>query len=226
MADVVVKLEDVTKVYRMGELDVPALSGVSTNILEGEFIAIIGPSGSGKSTMLHIIGCLDRPTSGKAFVGGEDTTELTDSRLAKLRSKRIGFVFQTFNLYPTLSALENVELPMMIAGTSGRKRRKRAKALLEQVGLGERASHFPSQLSGGERQRVAIARALSNEPQIILADEPTGNLDTKSGEEVLSIFKNLNHEGNTIIIVTHDLNIAKWTKRILKMKDGKLEENE
>ncbi|MEE8402418.1 MAG: ABC transporter ATP-binding protein, partial [Candidatus Hydrothermarchaeaceae archaeon] len=194
------------------------------SILEGDFVSIIGPSGSGKSTMLHIIGCLDRPTSGKVFLEGADVSLLSDSELARVRGKKIGFVFQFFNLYPTLDALENVELPMMILNKGKMERRKRAKELLESVGMGDRMHHLSHQLSGGQRQRVAIARALANDPAVIFADEPTGNLDSKSGEEVLRIFNELNKKGRTVVVVTHETSIAESATTIVKMKDGLVEE--
>ncbi len=220
----VIRLENVEKIYHLGEVEVHALAGVNISIFDKEFLSIVGPSGSGKSTMLHLIGCLDRPTSGRVFLDGNDISKLSDSNLARLRGREIGFIFQFFNLYPTLDALQNVELPLMILNVDETERRERARSLLDIVGLGDRRTHLPAQLSGGERQRVAIARALANDPSLILADEPTGNLDSKSGEEVLKIFKNLNEEGRTIVIVTHDQNIAGLAERKIEMKDGKVEE--
>lgn len=220
----VIRLENVEKIYHLGEVEVHALAGVNISIFDKDFLSIVGPSGSGKSTMLHLIGCLDRPTSGRVFLDGTDISKLSDSNLARLRGREIGFIFQFFNLYPTLDALQNVELPMMILNVDERERNERAKSLLDMVGLNDRRTHLPAQLSGGERQRVAIARALANDPSLILADEPTGNLDSKSGEEVLKIFKNLNEEGRTIVIVTHDQNIAGLAERKIEMKDGKVEE--
>ncbi len=220
----VIQLENVTKIYKMGRIDVHALREVNLSILDGDFIAVMGPSGSGKSTMLHIIGCLDAPTSGRVLLDGTDTSKLSSFQLARLRGRRIGFVFQFFNLYPTLNALENVELPMMILDVGAEERRDKAEKLLRAVGLGGRMEHFPSQFSGGERQRVAIARALANDPAVILADEPTGNLDSKSGEELLEIFKRLNGGGRTVVIITHEENIAKSAEKIVKMKDGLVEE--
>jgi putative ABC transport system ATP-binding protein len=218
----VIELDQVSKIYKMDEVEVPALKGVDLKIKDKEFVAIMGPSGSGKSTMLQMIGCLDRPTSGKVFLDGTDVSKLNDSQLARVRGKKIGFVFQYFNLYPTLTAQGNVELPMMIVEVEKKRREKRALELLKIVGLENRANHLPSQLSGGERQRVSLARALANEPTFILADEPTGNLDSKSGNDIMKIFVELNERGKTIIIVTHDENIASHSKRIIKLKDGQI----
>jgi putative ABC transport system ATP-binding protein len=219
----VVKLKNVDKVYRMEEVEVYALRGINIEIRRGEYTAVIGPSGSGKSTLLHIMGCLDRPTSGKVFLDGVDVSKLNDFELARLRGKKIGFVFQFFNLYPTLTALENVELPMVIAETDKKERRKRALKLLKAVGMEKRVNHLPSQLSGGERQRVAIARALANNPSLILADEPTGNLDSKSGEEILLLLKKLQEKENkTVVIVTHNQRVVKYAERIIYLRDGKI----
>ncbi len=218
-----IQLENVSKVYPMGTEDVHALRDVSVSIEEEEFVSIMGPSGGGKSTMLNMVGCLDRPSSGEVILGDVQTSRLNDSQLARFRGKEIGFIFQTFNLYPILNVLKNVELPMIIQNISPTKRRKRAEELLSEIGLGDRVTHMPSELSGGERQRVAIARALANDPAIILADEPTGNLDSKVGKEVLNIFKELNEKGRTIVTVTHDTDVANMADRILKMIDGKLE---
>jgi putative ABC transport system ATP-binding protein len=206
----------------MEEVKVQALKKIDLEINKNEFVAIMGPSGSGKSTLLHMIGCLDRPSYGKVFLNGTDISKLNDSELARLRGKEIGFIFQTFNLYPTLTALENVELPMMIIEKNKKERKERALELLKIVGLEERAEHLPSELSGGERQRVAIARALANDPNIILADEPTGNLDSKSGYEIMKIFVNLNQKGKTVVVITHDEIIASHAKKIVKIKDGKI----
>lgn len=222
----VMKLEDVTKTYVMGEgIRVHALQGVTMRICQNDFAAILGPSGSGKSTLLHVMGLLDTPTSGKRYVDGIETSTMSEDEQAKIRGEKIGFVFQTFNLINSLTALENVELPMMLKEGDGYKRRKRAAELLTQVGLGDRLDHLPGQLSGGQRQRVAIARALANNPEIILADEPTGNLDSKTGHEVLSIFKKLHNEGRTIIIITHDHYVAEQAKRMLKLMDGKINDS-
>ncbi len=216
----VVKVSGVRKVYRMGKIEVNALQGINLSVDQGEFVSIMGPSGCGKSTMMHILGCLDRPTSGHVLLDLVDVDELDDNRLADIRNKKVGFVFQTFNLLPKLNAIENIELPLIYAGVRFDERRKKALELLETVGLKDRANHKPSELSGGQSQRVAIARALINDPSIILADEPTGNLDSKSGEEIIHLFAELNARGNTIIMVTHDQEIANHSKRIVRLKDG------
>lgn len=221
----VIELENVTKTYQSGEVAFNALNGVSLKINNDEFIGIVGPSGSGKSTLLHIIGCLDKPTSGKVYLDGKDISKLNETELAKLRAKKIGFVFQFFNLYPSLTAMQNVELPMMIVGVDKKERRDKALELLKMVGLEKRVGHLPSQLSGGESQRVAIARALANNPKIILADEPTGNLDTKSGQEIVKMLKDLNINSKiTLAIITHDHSIVKDASRLIRIKDGKIEE--
>ncbi|MDY6964678.1 MAG: ABC transporter ATP-binding protein [Halobacteriota archaeon] len=204
----------------MGEITVPALRGINLKIDEGEFVAIIGPSGSGKSTLLNMIGCLDRPTSGRVIIEGVDTSELSDNELAKIRREKIGFIFQQFNLIRTLDASENVALPMMFDGVESDKRMRRAEELLEIVGLAHRKNHKPPELSGGEQQRVSIARALANDPEIIFGDEPTGNLDTKSGEIVMTFLEELNKKGETLVIVTHDPEIAKRADRTISMRDG------
>ncbi len=221
--NVLIDMTDICKVYKMGAVEVPALCGVSLQIRRGELMAIMGPSGSGKSTLMNIIGCLDQPTSGHYALEGVDVSRLSDDQLASIRNKKIGFVFQNFNLLRRTSALQNVELPLTYAGVSGAERRRRAVEALEAVGLGHRLDHRPSELSGGEQQRVAIARALVNEPSIILADEPTGNLDTKSGREIVGIFQRLNRDrGITVVFVTHDPEIARHTRRIVRLLDGKV----
>jgi len=226
MEQTVIEAENLMKTYRMGEVDVHALNGVSFTINRGEVVAIIGPSGSGKSTLMNILGCLDVPTEGKYILDGEDVSNLNDDQLAVIRNKKIGFVFQRFNLLGRISALSNVELPMRYAGVTT-DRAERAKRALEAVGLGDRMYHLPSEMSGGQQQRVAVARALVNDPAIILADEPTGNLDTRSGEEIMELILSLNKErGTTIIIVTHDPRIAARTEHVIRVRDGMLEEVE
>ena len=218
-----VELKNVSKVYKMEKVEVLALKGVNMKIKKGEFVAVVGPSGSGKSTLLHMIGCLDRPTKGEVILDGIEVSKLDDNELSKIRAEKIGFVFQFFNLYPTLTALENVELPMMIVEKDREERKKRARELLKIVGMEKRAEHLPSQLSGGERQRVAIARALANDPPLILADEPTGNLDSKSGKEIVTLLDKLQEEeGKTIVMVTHMLDIAKFAERLIYLKDGEI----
>ncbi len=217
-----VKLVSVSKIYKMDGLSVKAVDEVSLEIKEGEFIAITGKSGCGKSTLMHMIGCLATPTSGKIFIEGKDVSKLNETELAKLRNAKLGFIFQTFNLLARTNALDNVLLPLTYSAVPQRERKGRAEKLLNDVGLSDRLDHKPSQLSGGQQQRVAIARALVNNPKIIIGDEPTGNLDTKSGEEILKILTKLNDEGKTIVIVTHDLDLAQKAKRVIKMVDGKI----
>jgi putative ABC transport system ATP-binding protein len=217
----VIQVRDLRKIYHLGAVDVAALNGVTLRIDRGEFVAIMGHSGSGKSTFMNLIGCLDRPTSGEYLLEGEAVANMSNDQLAAIRNARIGFVFQGFNLLARTSALENVELPMLYAGVSNEDRRKRAVAALEMVGLGDRLDHGPTELSGGQQQRVAIARALVNEPSLILADEPTGNLDSRSSEEILAVFQRLNTEhGITVVIVTHEPDVAQWTRRIVMFRDG------
>lgn len=215
------ELENITKVYKTGQTEVPALRGISCRIESGEMVAIIGPSGSGKSTLMNIIGCLDKPTSGKYRLEGIEVDKLNDNQLAEIRNKKIGFVFQSFNLLPRTTALANVELPLIYSGVGNR--RQRALQVLESVGLAHRATHRPSELAGGEQQRVAIARALVNNPSLILADEPTGNLDTRTSQEIMAIFKKLNEQGITIILVTHEPDIAAYARRTIKLRDGLIE---
>lgn len=224
MKTVNMELSGVSKVYEMGDIEVKALDQVSLRINKGDFVSIVGPSGSGKSTLMHILGLLDKPTSGEVILEGRGVSFNNDRELAKLRNQKIGFVFQSFNLLARTSALDNVELPLIYSGVPSKERRLRAEKSLFEVGLEHRLEHFPSQLSGGERQRVAIARALITNPSIILADEPTGNLDSKSGKEIMDILKSLYQNGNTIVLVTHDPEIAKMAKRIVRVKDGKIME--
>ena len=220
------EIKKIKKIYQMGKVKVEALRGVSFYIDKGEFVAIMGPSGSGKSTLMHIIGCLDQPTEGNFIIGGKDVSKLNDDKLAEIRNKSIGFVFQQFNLLSRTSILHNVEIPLIYAGQKSKQRRKLAMQVLESVGLGDRVKHKPSEISGGEKQRAAIARALVNNPLIILADEPTGNLDTKTGEEIMKIFYKLHQQGNTVIMVTHELEVARHARRIIHLRDGLIERDE
>ncbi|NLD74731.1 MAG: ABC transporter ATP-binding protein [Chloroflexi bacterium] len=220
-----IELRDIRKVYQMGDVEVHALRGIDLEIAEGELTAIMGPSGSGKSTLMNLLGCLDRPTSGQYFLAGTDVARLNDNQLAEIRNKRIGFVFQSYNLLPRTTALSNVEIPLVYSGVGRRK--ERAMEALELVGLADRMHHKPNELSGGQQQRVAIARALINEPRIILADEPTGNLDTKTGLEIIAIFQKLNVEqGITVLFVTHEPDIAAFTQRIVRLRDGQVVSDE
>jgi putative ABC transport system ATP-binding protein len=221
-----IEIRNVSKVYRMGEEEIHALRDVSVSIEENEYLAIMGPSGSGKSTLMNVIGCLDRPTSGSYALRGREVASLSEDELARVRNREIGFVFQTFNLLPRSAALENVELPLVYAGVSAVDRKRRATKALEEVGLADRARHRPNELSGGQRQRVAIARALVNSPGILLADEPTGNLDSKTGEEILALFETLHTRGQTVIVVTHEEDVARRTRRILRLRDGRIEADE
>lgn len=226
MARKIIEIKDLTRHYKMGQTIVKALNGVTFDVNENEYIAIMGPSGSGKSTLMNMIGCLDTPTSGEYILNGHRVSELDDSELAHVRNREIGFVFQTFNLLPRTDCLNNVELPLIYSGMKSSERKKRAISTLEKVGLGDRLDHKPNELSGGQRQRVAIARALVNDPSILLADEPTGNLDTKTGEEIMLLFEELYRAGNTIILVTHENDIAKHARRIVRLRDGLIETDE
>jgi len=216
-----IKLESITKVYKAGRTEIPALRGISCHIKPGEMVAIMGPSGSGKSTLMNIIGCLDKPSSGQYHLDGIEVSKLSDNKLAEIRNKKIGFVFQSFNLLPRTTALANVELPLVYGGAGNR--RQRALQALESVGLAHRAKHTPNELAGGEQQRVAIARALINEPALILADEPTGNLDTATSKGIMLLFQELNRKGITIALVTHEPDIAAYTQRTIRIRDGKIE---
>jgi putative ABC transport system ATP-binding protein len=218
-----IDLREITRVYQMGEYRVHALAGVSVEVVENEYVAIMGPSGSGKSTLMNIIGCLDTPTSGEYFLNRHRVSEMEDNELAVVRNREIGFVFQTFNLLPRADCMHNVELPLVYSGIGKRQRREMAMLALEKVGLGDRVDHKPNELSGGQRQRVAVARALVNNPSIILADEPTGNLDSKTGEEILHLFELLYRRGHTLLVVTHEEEIARHARRIIRLRDGNIE---
>ncbi len=218
-----IKVNGVKKIYEVGIQKIEAVAGVDLEISKNEYLAIMGPSGSGKSTFMNILGCLDTPTAGTYVLNGQEVSNLDDDELARIRNKEIGFVFQTFNLLPRASAMQNVELPLIYGGVASEERRRRAREALEAVGLGDRATHRPNELSGGQRQRVAIARALVNKPSIILADEPTGNLDSKTGEEIMSIFNRIHEAGNTIVMVTHEEYIAEHSNRIIRLLDGRIE---
>ncbi len=224
--NIVIRTYDLWKTYEMGDQIINAVSGVDIEIRRGEYVAIMGPSGSGKSTLMNLIGCLDTPTRGEYYINGRLVSEMTDDELARIRNKEIGFVFQTFNLLPRASSLHNVELPLIYSGTPAAERIARAKRALQQVDLEKRMNHKPNELSGGQRQRVAIARALVNDPSILLADEPTGNLDTATGNEIMALFERLYRQGNTIILVTHELDIARHAHRIIHVRDGKIEMDE
>ena len=217
-----IEMRNITKNYEMGEATVHALRGVDLEVESGEFLAIVGPSGSGKSTLMNMIGCLDRPSTGEYYLEGHKVDELSDDRLAAIRNKSIGFVFQTFNLLPRTNCLHNVELPLLYSSVGRKDRERKAREMLERVGLGSRVDHNPNELSGGERQRVAIARALVNDPKIVLADEPTGNLDSKTGSEIMAIFAELNQEGKTIVLVTHEKYIAEYSRRVVYLRDGQV----
>ena len=220
--ETILTMRDIVKCYQMGEEEQMILKHIDFSMCRGEFVSILGPSGSGKSTMMNIIGCLDVPTSGSYILSGQDTSDMDEEELAHIRNREIGFIFQSFQLLPRLNALENVELPLVYAGVSPSERRRRAKAVLERVGLGDKVRHKPSQLSGGQQQRVSIARALANNPSVILADEPTGALDSHTGRDVLHLLQELHQEGNTIVLITHDNSIARQAQRIIRLEDGRV----
>jgi putative ABC transport system ATP-binding protein len=220
--DNIIELKDVCRYYRLGNAEIKALCDVDLQIKRGDFLAIVGPSGSGKSTMMNLVGALDLSSRGDIFLDGQNIEHLSESELAQIRGKKIGFVFQTFNLIPTLNAIENIALPMIFHGISKEERMRKAEEILEEVSLTHRRNHFPKELSGGERQRVAIGRALANDPEVILADEPTGNLDTKTGLEIIKLFADLNKKGKTIILVTHNLDLVKYSQKVLKISDGRI----
>lgn len=226
MAKEIIRIEEVYKIYQIGNQVVRALNGVSTSINSNEYVALMGPSGSGKSTLMNVLGCLDVPTKGDYFLNGANVSHLIDDQLAEIRNKEIGFVFQTFNLLPRYSTLDNVALPLVYSGIPKKRRNERAAEVLELVGLADRMNHKPNELSGGQRQRVAVARALVNNPSIILADEPTGNLDSKTSYEIMNLFNEIHAKNNTVILVTHEEDIAKYAHRIIRMRDGKIEKDE
>lgn len=224
--NMLIQLNDIEKIYEIGTVTVPALKRINVGIDQNEYVAIMGPSGSGKSTLMNIVGCLDTPSDGQYVLNDNNVSDMTDDQLAEIRNREIGFVFQTFNLLPRANALHNVELPLIYNGTPSNQRRKQAEEALEKVGLADRMDHKPNELSGGQRQRVAIARALVNNPSIILADEPTGNLDSRTGEEIMEILENLHDSGNTIVLVTHEEYIAEHSDRIIRLRDGMIERDE
>ncbi len=224
--DAILHLEQIQKSYFLGKQELPVLKGISLDILKNEYVALMGPSGSGKSTLMNILGCLDSPTGGKYILNGKDVSSMPDDELAEIRNKEIGFVFQQFNLLPRLTALENVALPLVYSGVSKKNRQERATEVLRKVGLEDRMTHKPNELSGGQCQRVAIARALINQPSIILADEPTGNLDSKTSHEIMEMLSQIHHEGNTVILVTHEEDIAGFARRVVRLKDGLIESDQ